>query len=317
MRETHFVRENRDRWEQFENELRNDAGSDVSTLADLYVGITDDLAYARAKYPWSLTTQYLNDLAAEAHRRLYLNKRGGWVKLRQFWAESVPESFIVLRPYIIVSLVMFATTYLMAYVVTLRDETLARSILSDGYVETTIENIRNGNPMGVYKQMDGSEMFVYIFLNNEVVMGRSILLGLFTVLIPAIVCIYHGFMVGAFHGLFVNYGAGLEFLLGVYIHGAVELSVLVIACAAGLLLGNSLFVPGTYPRGEAFLRAGRVAVRVLAGMTPFIAAAAFLESYVTRFSGMHVGLALIIILSTLAATWWYVWILPQRLLRKD
>jgi uncharacterized membrane protein SpoIIM required for sporulation len=317
MREVQFVQGNRGRWEQFETELRQESGGDVSRLADLYVGITDDLAYARAQYPWSLTTQYLNDLAAAAHRRLYVNKRGGMAAFKTFWRESVPMSFIECRPYLLSSLAVFIVTYIMAYVVTIRDDSLVRGILSDHYVEQTIANIRSGNPMGVYKQMNGTDMFAMIFINNQTVMAISVLYGLATIVLPTYYCIKHGFMVGAFHALFVRNGAGLDFLLGVYIHGAVELSVIVVACAAGMQLGNSLFVPGSYPRLESFVRASRSSVRILAGMTPFVFVAALLESFVTRHSDMPMPLAIGIILSTLAATWWYIWILPQQLMKKE
>src|SRR5688500_19775639 len=71
MREAAFQRQNADRWKHFEALLKERHGVDPDRLADLYVHITDDLAYARTFYPESRTTTYLNALAAEIHQKIY------------------------------------------------------------------------------------------------------------------------------------------------------------------------------------------------------------------------------------------------------
>ena len=64
MREPLFVKQNSKKWNRFESVLT----SDPDELAERFIVITDDLAYAKTFYPKSNTTAYLNGLAARLHR---------------------------------------------------------------------------------------------------------------------------------------------------------------------------------------------------------------------------------------------------------
>ncbi len=50
MRETKFIEQNKEKWADFEQMLREDR-RDPEKLNDLFVQITDDLSYARTFYP--------------------------------------------------------------------------------------------------------------------------------------------------------------------------------------------------------------------------------------------------------------------------
>ena len=71
MREPLFIKQNTQRWKSYENQ--QDASPDA--LAESFISITDDLAYAKTFYPKSNTTKYLNGLAATFHQSIYKNKR--------------------------------------------------------------------------------------------------------------------------------------------------------------------------------------------------------------------------------------------------
>jgi len=66
MREPLFVKQNAQKWTSFEQEPTNDPDE----LADRFIQITDDLAYAKTFYPKSKTTAYLNGLAAGLHQSI-------------------------------------------------------------------------------------------------------------------------------------------------------------------------------------------------------------------------------------------------------
>ena len=73
MREAQFLKQNADKWKQYEAQLNADISTD--TTANRFAEVTDDLAYARTFYPHSNTAKYLNGLAAQFHQKIYRNKK--------------------------------------------------------------------------------------------------------------------------------------------------------------------------------------------------------------------------------------------------
>jgi len=82
MREAAFIKQNHLKWEDFENELSGKS-SDPDRLADLFIQITDDLAFAQTQYPDSKTTFYLNGLASQVHQSVYKTKKEKKGKIHQ------------------------------------------------------------------------------------------------------------------------------------------------------------------------------------------------------------------------------------------
>ena len=74
---------------------------------------------------------------------------------------------------------------------------------------------------------------------------------------------------------------------------------------AGLVMGNSLLFPGTYARGQSFMRAARRGVKIVVGLVPVFITAGFLESFVTRYTEMPPLLSLLIIGGSLGFVLWY------------
>src|SRR5476651_106935 len=89
MREPLFVKQNSQKWKDFENSPAN--GPDE--VADRFIQITDDLAYAKTFYPNSKTTAYLNGLAATLHQTIYKNKTERGNRFVDFWKLELPLLF--------------------------------------------------------------------------------------------------------------------------------------------------------------------------------------------------------------------------------
>ncbi len=81
-------------------------------------------------------------------------------------------------------------------------------------------------------------------------------------------------------------------------HGPVELSVIVLAGGAGLVLGRAIVDPGELPRAQALSRSGREAVRIVLGCAPFLALIGVVEGFVSpgalfpTWAKLSLGLAL-------------------------
>lgn len=299
MREVAFVRRNKDTWEAFENTLHADH-PDPDDLADLYLRITDDLAYAKSYYPESKTERYLNELASEVHQRIYRTKPEdpGWMK--QFWLVDVPEAVASARTELIVALCVFLGAVGVGLLSAAYDPTFVRLILGDAYVNMTQANIERGDPMAVYKKMNQIDMFLGIALNNIRVAFLAFAWGLFFSIGTGYILLQNGIMVGAFHYLFIQQGLFVESALVIYIHGTLELSVIVIAGAAGFVLGNGFLFPGTKPRLASFAESARVGGTIVIGLVPVFVLAALLEGFVSRLTGMPALVSLLIIGSSAA-----------------
>ena len=89
MREAVFIKQNTEKWKTYENTPAN--GPDE--LADRFIIITDDLAYAKTFYPQSKTTAYLNKLAAGFHQDIYKNKKENINRVLFFWKFELPLLF--------------------------------------------------------------------------------------------------------------------------------------------------------------------------------------------------------------------------------
>jgi Stage II sporulation protein M len=107
---------------------------------------------------------------------------------------------------------------------------------------------------------------------------------------------------------------GPKAILAVFIHGTIELSVIVIAGCAGLILGNSLLFPKTFNRWVSLRKGGKDAVKIVLGLMPFFILAAFLEGFVTRhYKTLPLGINITILILSLLLIIWYFIIYPAKL----
>jgi uncharacterized membrane protein SpoIIM required for sporulation len=190
------------------------------------------------------------------------------------------------------------------------DETFVRGVLGDGYVEMTEENIAKGDPFGVYKGGDQASMFFGIALNNIkvsfVVFVTGILCGIGTIWF----LFSNGVMVGSFQYMFFAKGLGLKSVLVIWIHGTLEISAIIIAGGAGLILGSSMLFPGTRKRIDSLKLGARAGIKLMIGLVPVFICAAFLEGFITRYSTMPQWVSITILAGSLAFIVWYFVIYP-------
>lgn len=295
MKEAAFIKQNRVRWEEFEKVVKNRAGVHPDTLADLFIQVTDDLSFARTQYPESRTTQYLNSLAAKIHLRIYKNKREETSRFITFWKSEVPQIIWETRKQLLYSFVIFSIATIIGSVSAVYDDTFVRLILGDGYVNMTLENIKNGNPTRVYSGDNPYMMFLMITLNNIRVSFLAYAFGVFASIGTGYFLFSNGIMLGAFLMLFYREQQLAQALPVIMLHGTIELSAIVIAGAGGFAMGNGLIFPKTYSRLVAFKAGAVKGMKIVIGLVPFFVLAGFIESFITRYAFMHWGLKLLII----------------------
>ncbi len=243
MREAAFVKQNKDKWATFENALSNKTNIAPDVLSDLYIEITDHLSYAKTFYKGSNTEFYLNSLAAQAHQKIYKTKREAKNRIPEFWKTEFPTLFYHHHRELLIAFLVFIFFAFVGAFSAANEGDFVRSILGDGYVNMTLENIEKGDPMAVYKQMGEFNMFLGITINNVRVALMAFAFGIFLGIGTLMIMLQNGIMLGSFQYFFYEKGLLWESARTIWIHGTIEISVIIIAGCAGLVLANGMLFP--------------------------------------------------------------------------
>lgn len=315
MKEAAFVKQNKSRWEEFEKVVQQKEQARPDKYAELFIQITDDLSFARTQYPDSRTTKYLNALASKVHLEIYKNKKEEKGRFITFWKYELPEVMYDAQKPLLLAFVIFVVAGIIGAVSAQYDDTFVRLIMGDGYVNMTLENIKSGNPTKVYASESELNMFFSITWNNVLVSFYVFVYGVIASLGTAFHLFRNGLMVGTFIMFFAREQQLATALPVIMLHGTIELSSIVVAGAAGFVMGNSLLFPGTYSRIISFKRGAVKGLKIVAGLVPFFILAGFIESFVTRYTFMHWSLKAVVIgLSAILIIYYFV-IYPVRLKR--
>jgi uncharacterized membrane protein SpoIIM required for sporulation len=311
MREVAFIKQNKEKWLNFEKAIFGKTLKNPDELASLYIHLVNDLSYAQTYYPKSKTILYLNNLAAKAFQKIYKTKREDTNRFVQFWKIEVPMIVYEYRRYVLYAFVIFLTFVGIGVLSAAYDDSFVRLILGNHYVNTTLENIEKGDPVAVYKSSSNWGSFIGITLNNLYVGILSFIYGVFGGIGTGYILLRNGIMLGAFQFMFQKQGVLWESVRGIWIHGAMEIFAIVIEGAAGLILGASILFPKMYSRMTSFKMGMKDGVKILISTFPFTVVAGFLEGFVTRYSNvMPNWLSVGIILFTLSIISFYYLIYP-------
>jgi uncharacterized membrane protein SpoIIM required for sporulation len=312
MKEVTFIRQNISKWRGAELVVETIGDTDATELADTYIDVTSDLAFAQTHYPESKITRYLNNLASALHNEIFRSHRYRWSRLLTYWTQDVPLTMWEARRELLLSFIVFTASVFIGFLSQLLDPEFCRIILGDRYVDMTLQNIASGEPMAVYSGNSEGTMFGSITMNNVMVSFVTFALGIFTSLGTGFKLFQNGVMLGSFQTFFAQHELLWESALAVWLHGTLEISAIIVAGAAGMAMGNGWLFPGTYPRITSFRRGARRGLRIVVGTVPVFIVAGFIESFFTRHTEWPDLLRLSIILGSLAFVIYYYIVLPKK-----
>jgi uncharacterized membrane protein SpoIIM required for sporulation len=282
---SHFIATRQPHWTELERLLARSEGhglrefeaADIEALGREYRHVVSDLAIARRDFPEDQLTVWLNGLAARAHLRLYRAPPGSWKRLGRFFWTDFARRVRAARGYIGVAALLLFAPAVFGYLAALLDPTLRdalvpeqlRRLMENGRTWTDIEPALRGG------------MATVIFTNNIQVafigFAGGVLFGLGTVY----VLVSNGLMLGSLLGAAQYYGVAPLLWAFISPHGYLELTCIVIAGAAGLMLGDALLRPGLLLRREALARAARRAVELVVGAAPVLVLAGLIEGFIS------------------------------------
>lgn len=320
MKETKFIEQNKKKWAKFEKMTQSNQ-NDPDEMSQLFVELTDDLAFARTHYPKRSVRVYLNGLAQRIFHDLYKRRKEPISKFFNFWTTSLPLEMYRARHIVLFAFIIFMVGMLIGIVSTIDDENFLGAVIGYDYVAMAEENIANGKPMNVYGQGDEVSSFIDIAINNVRVGFLVYVLGIFAALGSVVFMFFNAIMVGAFQWFYVVRGLTLASFLTIWIHGAFEVPTIVLEGAAGMVLGLSYVFPGTLTRGQALVIGAKRSIKMMIGLFPFVILAAYIEGYATRHTVITIegepiptewpdGLKWAFILSCFSLFVWYFVIYP-------
>jgi uncharacterized membrane protein SpoIIM required for sporulation len=285
LKETEFIEQNKKKWNRFE-QLYQSKSNDPEELSDLYMDITDDLSYAQTFYKRRTVRVYLNQLGQRVYTGVHKQKGESFKKFFTVWRTSLPLEIYRSRKNLLFALIAFMVYTLIGVVTTHMYPDFPRVVMGDMYVEMTLQNIADGNPLAVYGMSivdtsDQMDMFIRITTNNMKVAFLTFFVGFFATVGTHIIMFSNAVMLGAFQYFFHARGLLITSFLGIWIHGAFEISAIVLAAGAGITAGNGLLFPGSYTRMQALQLSTKRGLKIMMSLVPFIIAAGFLESFVT------------------------------------
>ena len=280
MKETSFIKQNKEKWEKFEK-LYESQSHDPEELSDLYMDITEDLSYAQTFYKRRTVRVYLNGLAQRVYTGVHKQKSDSSGKLWTVWTKSLPLEIYRSRKNLLFALITFLIYAATGAFNTHIEPNFLSSVVGEGYVQRTLNNIANGNPLAVYQQDDQLGMFLNITTNNLKVAFLTFFAGFFLTLGTHLLLFYNGVMLGSFQYFFHTKGLLITSFLGIWIHGAFEISAIVLAGGAGITAGNGLLFPHSYTRLQSLQLSTKRGLKIMMSLIPFIIMAGFLESFVT------------------------------------
>lgn len=313
MREVAFIKQNKEKWLEYEQIIKTRTVKSPDDMAAMYIQLVNDLSFSRTFYPKSKTTKYINQLTSEVFQQIYRTKRQERNRILNFFFLEVPLLAYQYRKYIYRTFIAFFISFSIGVISAKYDTDFVRLIFGDAYVNSTLENIRNGNPTAVYASGSNWGSFIGITANNLFVGVKCYLFGISAGIMTAQIFLYNAIMIGSFQYFFYEQGVLYKSVQAIWIHGSMEIFGIIIQASCGFILGGSILFPGTYSRIESFVRTFKNTFYIFLATIPFMIFAGLLEGFVTRYANtLPAAINLSIIFTTLFFISFYFLILPLK-----
>ena len=261
---------------------------------DAYRGLARDLATSRRLAPTSRTTAGLESLYAQLHALISRRPRGGSAALLALLRVDIPKAVADLRSRIVGMAFLMAISAIAGWWVIATYPTLITLVAG----EEMIEHVEQGHlwTEGIINITPSSILSVHILANNIVVSVFAFCAGVFLGLGTFYLVALNGLMLGGVFAFVHQHGLATALFTFIIAHGPVELSVICVAGASGVALGESIIRPRTGTRRDSFEACAHTVAPLLLLCAVLLVGCGFIEGFVSpdpRFplaSRMTIGL---------------------------
>lgn len=281
----HWLQSRRDDWQRVEQLLneqvgrRDDQAEAVIELLDRTRALGKDVSLARVAIPDSPVRGYLEALYQRAFEATH-RTAGNWrADLKRLYRDEVPAVVAAMRGTILASFALFILSGLGGWWLVHTYPDLASLFASPRMIDAVQSGILWTDDL--LNVAPSSILSVSIMTNNIVVALMAFVLGVFYGLGTLYILTLNGFMLGGVFAFTARHDLAGRLFEFVIAHGVVELSVICLAAAAGVGLGEALIRPGDRSRVAAFQDAVYRAARLLAVVVPALVGAGIIEGHVS------------------------------------
>lgn len=253
-------------------------------LPKLYRSAVSSLSTARAISLDRNLTDYLETLCTRAYLFMYGPRTTFWKRVGEFFVVDWPAAVAKAGWATLLSALCMFGAALVAYLMVMNDPewfyAFRGGFADERTPDASTEDLRATLYTEDYDVEDSLSVFAaFLFQNNSMVSLLAFALGFALGIPTAILLIYNGFTLGAFVALYASRGLGMNIGGWLLIHGVTELFGIVLAGAAGFLLGGTLAFPGERRRLDAMAEAGKQAGTIGMGVLIMMFIAALLEGF--------------------------------------
>ncbi len=244
-----------------------------------YRGLARDLATARRLVPNSRTTAALESLYAQLHALISRKPRGATAGLLDLLRTDIPQAAHELRARIAgMALLMSISAGAGGWLIT----TLP-TLIGLFAAEPMIARVEQGHlwTEGILNITPSSVMSVGILANNIVVSVLAFCAGIFFGLGTFYLVALNGLMLGAIFAFVHQHGLAAALFTFIIAHGPVELSVICVAGATGVALGESIIRPTLGTRRDSFQACTHRVAPLLLLCAALLVGCGFIEGFVS------------------------------------
>lgn len=286
-----FLETRREDWQQFEMLLgqlmsrrqSRWASRDIADLSRLYRSICYDLSLVQSREWGARLEQYLNDLVARGHNCLYRSPPHSLSSVRDFLAFGFPSLLRRRWRAFVLALSLFLIPLLVSAWIGYARPDLAELVVGREAMEQAVGMYREQ----LYDSTDArytaerSQMAGFYISNNTGIAFQAYALGILAGIGTCFVLLSNGIGIGIVMGAILADGnpTADHFFSFVITHGALELTAIVIAGAAGLILAEGIFMPGNRTRMDSLRVHGKESLLLALGAGIMLFLAALVEGY--------------------------------------
>ncbi len=273
---------------------------EIQEVLTLYRETAADLARLRGLKSSPVLIARVNRLTARAHGWIYRHGKRSSFSLHHFFLIQIPRLFRENWRFTFASFICSALFFALSFGVVSEHPEIAADILGGMDEEFSGEKTAS-DIVDRFRQTPSVILSSAVTTNNIKVALAAFAMGITFGLGTVYMLIVNGTMLGGIAGAFAQSGAGGVFWLTILPHGALELSAIVVAGGAGLMMGFALWCPGRRSRIQALREEAARAVQIALALIPAFLMAGYFEGFLTPSglmpaplkAGLGIGVALL------------------------
>lgn len=260
--------------------------AELTELPKLYRHAVSSLSVARSISLDQNVIVYLEGLCSRAYFFIYSAHTTLFQRLKTFLGHDWPAA---VRSALLSTLLSFICLFAgigLAFFLCMQDMDWYWTFNGESFFEIRTPNATREmlestiyTDRGDHSQSELASFSSFLFNNNAQIALFAFALGFAFGIPTAWLLLYNGVLIGSIYAVFWDKGLGYEFTGWLLIHGVTELFAIVLAGAAGFIIGGAVAFPGEKTRLASAKLAGQRAATIALGCVFMLMIAALLEGF--------------------------------------